>query len=64
MQGWNLFLLNQGFQACIVHGTMAQSGAQTINTFFQTFISFSIVENKVEHAICVLEEEATLAWQT
>ena len=32
--------------------------------FFKTFISFSILEDKVEHAIGVLDEEATLAWQT
>ena len=31
--------------------------------FFKTFISFSIVEDKVEHAKDVLDEEATLAWQ-
>ena len=33
--------------------------------FFKTIISFSIVEDKVEHAIGVQEiEEATLAWHT
>ena len=32
--------------------------------FFKTFISFSIVEDKVEHAIGVQEVEATLAWHT
>ena len=32
--------------------------------FFKTFISFSMLEDKVEHAIGVQEVEATLAWQT
>ena len=30
-KSWNLFLSNQGFQASVVHGTLAHSGAQTIN---------------------------------
>ena len=32
--------------------------------FFNKFISFSIIEDKVEHAIDVLEDESTLAWQS
>ena len=63
MQRWNLFLSNQGFQVCMIQSTLAQSGAQQSTLFFKTFISFSILEDKVEHAIDVLGE-ATLAWQT
>jgi len=32
--------------------------------FFKTFISFLILEDKVEHAIGELDDEATLAWRT
>ena len=32
MHRWNLFLAKHGFQMSVVHGTIAQSGAQTINT--------------------------------
>ena len=32
--------------------------------FFKIFMSFSMLEDKVEHAIGVQEEEAILAWQT
>ena len=48
----------------MVHGTLAQSGAQTINTFFNTHILFLMLEDKVEHAIETLDGEVILAWQT
>jgi len=40
---------------------LAQSGAQTIKLFFKTQISFLILEDKVEHAIGKLDDEAILA---
>ena len=45
----------------MVHGTLAQRGAHTINTFFNIHISFLIIEEVVEHAIGTLDDEA---WQT
>ena len=35
MHRWNLFLAKHRFQTCVVHGTLAQSGAQTINTLLK-----------------------------
>ena len=67
MYMWNLFLAKHGFQSCVVHGTMAQSGAQTINfepkqstLFFKAPMSLSI-EEEVEQPTCLsIEEEEAI----
>ena len=55
---WSMFLAKHGFQPCVVHGTLAQSGAQIINTLFSIHISFSIIVEEVEHVIGTLDDEA------
>ena len=50
-----MFLPKHGLQMCLVHGTLAQSGAQIIYTFLQHAISFLIIEEKVEHVFLSIE---------
>ena len=35
MNMWSIFLMKHGFQSCVVHVTLAQSGAQTIYNLLQ-----------------------------
>ena len=57
-----MFPTKHEFQSYVVHGTLAQSGAQTIYTLLQhTNIT---LEEDVKYAIETQEDEAIVAWQT
>ena len=59
-----MFLAKHEFQPCVVHDTLAQSGAQTINTLLQSI--YIICNNRRRGGACydTLEGVATLTWQT
>ena len=60
----NLFLSKYGFQTCVVHGTMAQVEPKQSTLFFNMHISFLILEDKVEYATEIFDDEVMVAWQT
>ena len=57
----SMFLVKHGFQPCMVHGTLLKVEPKQSTLFFNKHISFLILEDNVEHAIGILDDEA---WQT
>ena len=55
-----MFLAKYGFQFLVIYSTLAQSGTQQSSLFFNIIISFSILEEEVEHAIETPDDEAEI----
>ena len=55
----SMFLVKHGFQSCVVHCTLAQSGAQIIYTLLQCTIIITM-EEEVEQATCLSQKDEAM----